>query len=253
MRPLFNNEIVKLDIKNIACSVCSIRLQNWDHVIEHLELVHGVTLMFKNKMIPYELDSNSCALCSRDFSAFMLLDSHMNTHYGNYVCRSCGDSFATEVRLKAHAKIHATGNYPCPVCNKMFPLQIYMKKHVTASHSDKLKFKCFHCDVMFKSEYKRHSHVVKCHAEYAESITCELCGKMFDWMKHFIRHMKRKHASEYNCVHCGRFFESKKALMHHEVTHTGVKQFTCLVCRKSYYSNASLKSHMKYLHKNIKL
>lgn len=252
MRPSWNNEMIKLDIQNISCRVCNTRFLQWADVLEHLKIFHKITFQYKNKMIPYVLDNDRyCAICHEKFTAFTLLETHLNKHYRNYTCEYCGDPFITALRLKAHEKIHDTGRFVCVYCSKVFSLEIYMKKHVSFVHSNELKVKCRYCSEVFKNDHQRQAHVVISHVERLESITCELCGTMFSWMRHFVRHMKRTHGTEHRCNQCGTFFASEKLLKEHEVRHTGVKKYKCLVCFKSYFSLPSLKSHMKYVHKRV--
>ncbi|KOB67029.1 Uncharacterized protein OBRU01_20316 [Operophtera brumata] len=252
MRPSWKNETIKIDIKDATCSICNTRLLNWSDVLEHLKQIHNITFQSKHKMIPYILDNDkSCVICNEKFTAFVLLDAHLNKHYRNYTCEYCGEPFITAVRLKAHEKIHDTGRFPCPSCDKVFTLEKYMKKHASFVHSNDLKVKCYHCSEVFKSEHQRQAHIVISHKEHVDTITCELCGNVFSWMRKFVRHMKRAHGTEHRCNQCGTFFASKKLLLEHAVRHTGVKEFKCPICFRRYYSLPSLKSHMKYGHTEV--
>lgn len=75
---------------------------------------------------------------------------------------------------------------------------------------------------------------------------CNHCGKMFDSMVDFRKHIKTHDgAKPYNCHICGRSFGFEAVLKKHLMFHNGQKPFQCLVCSAAYTSANDLRMHAK--------
>ncbi|KAG6439312.1 hypothetical protein O3G_MSEX000667 [Manduca sexta] len=249
MRPYFLNEILKLDTENLLCVVCYTPIYKWNDMFQHLKDKHQIELdLAYRKVIPFNLGVElKCALCSQLFINYMLLDGHMNSHYNNYVCGDCGDTFLTAPRLKSHMKIHLTGKYPCEQCGKVFKLEHYKKKHEAVVHKLTLYYKCAHCGMKFGSERERKNHVTEVHSDKVKIITCELCGKTFNWRHYFVSHMRKTHShKKHACPNCEKRFVDKSDLDGHiAAKHNGVKKFQCTSCDRKYSSRPGLMMHLK--------
>lgn len=250
MRPFWMNEVLKLDIDNLLCTVCCIVINNWNEMFRHLKEKHDVILdLAYTRVIPYTLkaDDLKCALCKESFTNYMHLDGHMNAHYNNYVCDDCGDTFLSHSRLKQHRKIHDVGKFACNMCSKVFTLEKYRRKHEELVHKQLSKYKCWYCPEKFTGEYHRHIHCLQNHKEKVKIITCELCGQTFTWRQYYLHHMKRKHENikRFKCSHCEKKFLNQYELKEHELRHAGQKNFECPICKKRYVSANSLKQHGK--------
>ncbi|XP_026743965.1 zinc finger protein 583-like isoform X3 [Trichoplusia ni] len=256
MRPYWMNEVLKLDIDNLLCTVCCIVINNWNEMFRHLREKHNVHLdQAYTRVIPYVLRSDlQCALCKESFSNYMHLDGHMNAHYNNYVCDDCGVTFLAQNRLKQHVKIHNIGKYPCSMCKKVFSLEKYRRKHEETVHKQMCKFKCLYCPEKFTGEYVRHLHCLEAHKDKVKTITCEQCGKVFTWRQYYMNHMKKKHDNirNYECDECDKKFFSNYELKDHVLRHIGKKNYECGVCHKKYYSMLALKQHGKQHRKDEK-
>ncbi|XP_063543918.1 zinc finger protein 426-like [Cydia strobilella] len=262
LRPLWLNEILKVDIENLLCTVCCTPLVTWNDMFLHLTEKHG--LVFDEaytRVIPYILKSDlHCALCKANFPNYHHLDSHMNAHYNNYMCSECGDTFVASSRLKKHLKIHDTGRFICDECGKVFSLDKYRKKHVELVHKQEQKIQCLYCPEKFLNTYPRHLHVLEHHREKVKTITCELCGKTFDWRPYFLVHVRRKHNDEKNyiCRYCDRRFFMKIECKRHEMSaHLKINtkcrvvaqlpqkpgKYACSFCGKQYLNKNCLITH----------
>lgn len=250
LRPRWNNELIKVDIHDLKCTVCDLQIHLWETIFTHLEENHDITITCKNKLVPFDLATdNKCVLCLESFTSISQLDSHMNKHYPNYICGVCGERFATVSRHRSHEKTHQTGKYPCKICNKVFALSKYMRKHVALKHMKVKLNKCRYCEESFASEYNRQAHVAKEHNEHLQIYTCEVCGETFDWDRTFTRHMTRRHSTQFYCKICAKSFSSSKLLDYHNTIHNG-DSFECPICQRCYSSFNTLRSHVKFSHKN---
>ncbi|XP_052757216.1 zinc finger protein 546-like isoform X2 [Galleria mellonella] len=249
LRPHWLNEVIRVDITNMACNECYIRIPTWNELFEHLRDTHNVELdEAYTRVIPYKLtNDHKCALCDMNFSHFHFLDAHMNAHYNNYVCADCGDTFITECRLKKHVLIHSNERFPCQECGKVFTLNKYRTKHVNFVHKTGKHFKCLYCDCKYSTELERHMHVVKEHKEKVKTITCEICGLTFTWRAYYLAHVRKKHSTDkkFKCEYCLRQFVSRHDLKMHIMRHKGQKTVECSHCDKKFVTKAELRSHAK--------
>ncbi|KAM3957630.1 uncharacterized protein ACR2FA_008336 [Aphomia sociella] len=254
LKPHWLNEVIRMDVENLACKECYVFIPTWNDMFQHLNEIHDVQLdEAYTRVIPYKLTSDyKCALCTTTFPHFHFLDSHMNAHYNNYVCAECGDTFVSECRLKKHVQIHSNGKFPCQECGKVFTLKKYMTKHVNFVHKQEKIFKCLYCDAKFSGEYERHTHVVEHHNEKVKVVTCEICGKTFNWRPYYLAHMRKKHNNDkkYKCEFCMKRFLAKHELRMHVMRHKGEGACECSFCGKRFVTKAELRSHLRTHYKN---
>lgn len=248
MRPHWVNEVLKLDIENLQCTVCCKPIEKWIDMFEHLKNNHDVDLSEAyTRVIPYKLTVDlSCALCGDKYVIYHNLDGHMNCHYSNYICGECGDTFLSENRLKKHLENHSVGKFPCKICGKVFSLEKYRKKHFDGVHTREAKVKCLYCTEKFRGEYARHLHVVKNHKEKVRKFTCEICDKDFDWRPYYLKHLRLTHGNKqkkHSCKLCDKSFTMPYQLKNHEDWHNSESSHVCSICSKKFTSKAYLQKH----------
>ncbi|XP_012546285.1 zinc finger protein 652 isoform X3 [Bombyx mori] len=230
MRPHAMNEILKLDVNNLICVVCCIPMDDWNGLFRHLKNTHGVVFTYAYKrVIPYILDEEpDCVLCKQHFTNYIQLDFHMNSHYDNYVCDDCGQTFISAARLKNHAKNHS-------------------KKQEAVVHKARLYYKCYYCPEKLPSERERKEHIEANHREKIKEIGCDMCGKIFNWRQYYIEHLRKVHGDrKYECTACDKKFSQNRDLRRHvESRHNGAKNHVCPMCERRYSSKAALVTHFK--------
>lgn len=206
MRPHCMNEILRVDVENLLCVVCCTVIDDWNAIFQHLKS-HDVELdQAYKRVIPYSLNSsNQCALCQEKFSTYMILDTHMNTHYSNYVCGDCGDIYLTAARLKKHMESHVA-NPSKVIWNK----ESLLKKLTS--------YKCPHCPARFPTQSDKQRHLLSRHKDKVAVLTCGLCGKSFNWNRSYTSHMRNVHSEKYQCSMCGKIFGRENDLKAHEMS-----------------------------------
>ena len=89
---------------------------------------------------------------------------------------------------------------------------------------------------------------------YNKKPKCTICGKSFVNTTILNKHINaiHKNISQYQCLYpeCGKSFRTGYRLYVHELSHKGIKPFSCSICKKSFAEKGTLKVHMQS-HSNI--
>ncbi|KAJ8705668.1 hypothetical protein PYW08_012714 [Mythimna loreyi] len=248
--------VIKLDITYLNCALCDKDIKHLDDLIKHLKEEHNKPMYLdaKSHIVPFRFDSPElkCVICSAEFSYFKLLQEHMNSHFGNYICDICGGGFVTYRLLVNHVKRHDNGEYKCDQCDKTFKNQIKVHEHIMRTHLGQSKRnKCNYCEERFVDYWKKMDHMVKEHGMAPVVLRCSACDRTFDNQRSLSRHTKKDHLLErrHKCSECDMRFFEKSGLQKHMAKHTGLRQFRCEVCLKAYARKNTLREHMR-IHAN---
>ena len=131
----------------------------------------------------------------------------------------------------------------CEYCFKSFNSTRNLSSHIQSDHKLK-EYECNFCAVRFSKKENCHKHISEAHGELAKQ--CEICGKGFKSLTGFKNHKKIFHddASKLSkCHYCGKVFSDISHLARQLMLHTGVKNFVCLVCNKSFVEKRNLTKH----------
>lgn len=196
-----HNYMVKLDITNLKCDICQMKIDTLEQIIEHLTTVHDKFYYgtIKNHILPFKFDKKiiKCVVCGNFYSNFKVLLEHMNTHYRNYVCKVCDSGFVTKKILQTHAYRHKTGVFNCSYCSKIFNTHIKKREHEKAVHIlFNMRSKCGYCGEKFTDYAKKNSHEVKVHGAKKIVLECQACDKTFDNQRSLTVHTKTFHLME---------------------------------------------------------
>ncbi|XP_052861521.1 zinc finger protein 883-like [Anopheles cruzii] len=193
-----------------------------------------------------------CKRCNLKFDSQKELKSHKHSEHRDYICDSCGMSFAVKFSLDEHRKRHEPVRpYKCEYC----PLEYYTKAekhfHVRQVHLKTYEVKCKECGLRFKhnAELKQHS---KSHTNQ-RWYECAQCGSSFKSHTHLNRHVKGVHELQrHQCEHCSMSYcRRDKLRMHIEKKHNIQMYFVCDICLQSYNTSKQLNEHKNH-HQNPK-
>lgn len=248
--------VVKLDITDLTCNICSKKINTLNDLLTHLNKEHNkiVHTDLKSHFLPFKFDTDrlTCCLCDNNYDSFKKLQEHMHSHFRNFVCDICGAGYVNQGRLTRHAKTHIKGTFPCNYCDKTYDTVIKKNSHERVYHvSSNVLSKCGYCDEAFKYHYMRAKHMTEVHGIKTGDYKCTACDNIYASAKQRNRHIKRHHLMErkHKCPLCDTKFFSKYDIKKHMVKHTGVKEFQCKICSKSYSARSSLAGHMR-IHNN---
>lgn len=194
-----------------------------------------------------------CTYCSEKFEDFRSLVLHRKLHLRPLLCEQCWDGFYTENELSAHTcrpSMYKEKDKSkkvlrqCDQCGKSYPpgyITIHMR-----THSSERPYCCKFCPKKFKVLGGLHSHILWNHKR-TRNHKCEVCNATFISSSSRSSHIRKNHLKEkkYGCESCGKRFFSKSELQRHSLTHTGVKNFHCHLCDKSYQTRYGLNVHLK--------
>lgn len=256
LKRLVNNRrenILKVDVSEIACKICSIQLPGLSELKTHLKHDHEKPIdpELKDNIIPFKLEATEggykCVICEENFIKVRILVIHMSVHFNNYSCEVCGSGFMTLRLLKKHLEVHECGNFPCDRCNKVFSTPYKRTLHIRGVHMKQYPRRCPMCPERFNSNYKRTIHLQDVHNQSTRVHKCETCGRAFNLKYHLICHTRSVHLQERNqqCDICHQRFCNKETLKRHMVIHTGEKNYKCEVCGMAFLRRKNLKDHLR--------
>ena len=244
--------VVKLDITALKCKLCNGDFSALDKFILHLNNIHEkkIDMDYTNHIFPFKFDDDlfKCIFCGQTFSRFRTLVGHMHLHYRNYICTICDTGFVNRNTLTQHALNHKTGTFVCDHCPKVFNTQGNKRFHERVVHTHgKRKYKCGYCKEMFKEHEQKVNHVASVHSVVASKLACQACDRVFNTRRKLNTHIKKDHLMEktHKCTECDMAFYSTTKLKSHMVSHTGLKEFQCSVCKKFFGRKKTLNVHMR--------
>lgn len=246
--------LVKLDVTALRCKICDSPIETLELLMGHLKAAHSrnLDLAIKNHMVPFKFEAEGlrCCVCSSAFHRFRALQVHMNAHRRNYVCGVCDAGFVNRHMLRCHSDGHKVGTFPCERCPKEFRTRRSRRLHERAAHGPSLPHKCGHCGERFKENWNKNEHLSRVHGVRAPAVQCRACERSFDSQQRWLLHMKRDHLMQrqHQCTSCEKAFYAKRELADHMVKHTGLREFRCELCSKSYGRLKTLKEHLRRLH-----
>ncbi|XP_063836758.1 zinc finger protein ZFP2-like [Ostrinia nubilalis] len=250
-----HRNMLKVDLTRIDCRLCPENITNLDDFKKHISSVHNKKYYFdfKDLILPFKLTKNEmkCAVCDVIFPYFHALNKHMNVHFSNYVCETCGLGFVDKGRFVMHQQRHEEGDYPCETCGKVFKAQYNRDLHNDRVHMKRGRVYCPKCDIRLMSYHQKLKHLVEVHGEEPLSFTCNVCDKVFETRRTLTIHRRKDHLKDYRyiCQCCGQKFFTRFALNNHMPVHTGARDFKCKVCEKTYPRLKTLKDHIR-IHTN---
>lgn len=249
---------LKIDITNLNCKLCKEKIHEFSALKDHLVSVHNkkVTQSFDGVM-PLKLsqDNIQCVICEAQYSEHKLLIQHMNIHYKNFICLTCGSSYVTEHNLRNHSLTHVNGNYACKGCDKTFHTKRARNHHEAEIHRQLKRYRCEICNVNFRYYRGRILHNAEVHALNVEQVKvrkmfdCEYCEMKFhsksDLKDHLPSHKREK---KLRCEVCGVTFHRKRSLTIHKRIHLTDTEVCCDACGAIFCDECSLKQHIKDHH-----
>ena len=187
------------------------------------------------------------------------------TKYRWFSCNRCKRTYANPDELKAHKC--PLRQHKCGQCGATFIKSGFLHRHEQTVHSNAKSYSCDRCGKVFSTSGKLKQHqksntCMKYHCT-SELFPCSFCQFSFTMKSYLIKHIKRHHPVEYLsdshvdppeeekeekqcvCSHCGKSFESNKALKSHSCIQQVQVLYLCTDCGKGFTNHYGLKQHQR--------
>ncbi|XP_063630849.1 zinc finger protein 652-like [Cydia splendana] len=212
----------------VQCAICDKLLCHNRSLRQHYYLLHAAVNPVK------------CELCHKQFRNAGVLHYHQCPHKKGLPrpaptqdCAECSLHFPNRAQYKAHLQTlkHTSRDlykFECEVCKKRFRYKHWMRDHVDWIHRGLKKYSCSRCESSFGAFTSLRRHVARAHDKVAatrETHVCDLCGKTF---------------------------KVKKSLEEHQLTHYGLRPFSCGSCPAAFSYRAALYTHTRLKHRGGK-
>jgi len=207
------------------------------------------------KSVPTSNMRVPCTVCG-DMLHPSSLKRHLRLHTDEkpYGCTICDKRFRDSSGLRFHEKVHSDDRaFQCEQCIKSFVRLNEYKRHKKRIHDDIKDRVCETCGQAFMMDSNLKKHMYLDHG-LGMKYDCERCGNPFYTPNGLKRHSMicaDKTEAVYQCTECGKTYPSKSKLEAHEVAHTGVRNFKCKECDKTFLHAGSLINHTKSAHLSV--
>lgn len=196
-----HKNMIKIDLTRIDCRLCQATIDDLEEFKRHITSVHSKKYYFdyKDSVLPFRLTKEElkCALCDVIFPYFHALNKHMNEHFSNYVCETCGLGFVDKGRFMMHQQRHEEGDFPCETCGKIFKAQYNRDLHIDRVHKKRGRVYCPKCDIKLMSYPQKLKHLVEVHGEEPLSFPCNMCDKICETRRTLTIHRRKDHLKDY--------------------------------------------------------
>ncbi|KAG6460272.1 hypothetical protein O3G_MSEX011882 [Manduca sexta] len=196
-----HKNMIKIDLTRIDCRLCPVKINDLEEFKRHIVTTHKKKYYFdfKDSVLPFRLTKEEikCALCNVIFPYFHALNKHMNEHFSNYVCETCGLGFVDKGRFVMHQQRHDQGDFPCETCGKMFKAEYNRDLHIDRVHRKRGRVYCPKCDIKLMSYPQKLKHLVEAHGEQPLSFPCTMCEKVCETRRTLTIHWRKDHLKDF--------------------------------------------------------
>ncbi|KAG7306821.1 hypothetical protein JYU34_008266 [Plutella xylostella] len=268
--------------QNCTCHVCDRTYTNTRNLKRHIETCHGERGEYKccfctkvytsnqslrrHQRIRHNPKITNVKSIPLEVLNGVYDEDVVKNHNNGYQCRKCKKTFYSEPVLRQHMKLAHSFSSFYKYCRSVLLKQETLKLETQANKF----YNCEFCNYVFSNVYELKNHMHSNHdVEYCLS-TCNVCFNKFYSKETACEHKKicLPPADANACSHCDKLFTDVSSLQFHarifhpqsqitdqDVTSTNTEDVTaessvynCPHCQRVYYSDRSLKHHMKLKH-----
>ncbi|XP_073812574.1 uncharacterized protein isoform X18 [Musca autumnalis] len=200
-----------------------------------------------------------CEKCSKTFSSKASFEHHMVAKHVpreefKFECPECKKKFSCDTLFTEHQKEHQQQlpikQFMCEICGKCLPKRKALTMHKFKVHKPKKPAQCNICDKWFVTRDNMRWHRFNMHTAADVEHRCDVCGFVASSPSALYQHNRFKHDPEkkHKCTACEKAFKTRKQLIEHMATHTGIDLYKCPCCDKSFKFQSNYTNHLKRIH-----
>ncbi|XP_013103516.2 zinc finger protein Xfin [Stomoxys calcitrans] len=205
--------------KSLACDQCELKFNNQTNLRTHLKRIHGVTFeVFK------------CPHCARIYHKPSSLSRHL---------LSAHNDIKAELSQATNGDVGYMENDPQFLAeNVLQELKQFQKAIAVTEHIEG-------CEISQAVESSENKTVITSieDAVVEEIIIKDRLNPQDIIMEHKVQRIKRSDGYYYICEYCSKEFRKRWSYIRHHRTHTKVRPYVCVVCKKSFPTQNELKRH----------
>ncbi|XP_021368275.1 zinc finger and BTB domain-containing protein 49-like isoform X7 [Mizuhopecten yessoensis] len=137
-------------------------------------------------------------------------------------------------------------SFPCDMCEIVYSSVEDLKTHQKCHRNGPAEYRCEICCGVLVNSDQLHGHMMNLHKNQFKHM-CYDCGRGFNCYTSFNNHNRLFHRTDLKCPVCKickKIFPFESNLRQHSIKHSGVREFKCDNCGKSFKYKHTLKEHM---------
>ena len=213
--------------------------------------VHKLVWMFHQSVCkrkhPHPLFE--CVTCTQVFTQEkeLLAHQYLCNCSRTFFCVTCKKTFLSQLDLSQHTctpPISKERKLHCTVSDRKFPSVRHLDQHTSSFDSNKQRYRCGICSMLFSSLKALGTHVDWHRINDKKTHKCEKCAKVFR-----TEYLRRRHMVEHDrCPTCGKCFVGKASLDFHILSHTDTEStasYKCRQCKMAFGKQSDYTRHMR--------
>lgn len=258
-----NDNLIKVDITDMKCNICSRDVVDVDTLMAHLSQEHQKPVKFNARfgILPYKQNTENqwvCVYCQRMFAEFIAFKRHIATHFMQFTCDKCGTSFVSDHALRDHhrqVKCFRTAYHPRngKIMKSRGNAEIILQCSTACPFRTwKNNFSCVFCRHQSNDPTTLRIHMVSRHANYdvqaafykklgkdflsidVTNLQCKLCFMSVPTFDTLTYHLKNDHQQPIN-------LDAQLGVLPFRLNDGSI--WKCTICPNEFKDFISLKKH----------
>uniref|UniRef100_A0A3P8TGB6 C2H2-type domain-containing protein n=1 Tax=Amphiprion percula TaxID=161767 RepID=A0A3P8TGB6_AMPPE len=238
-------------LKPFQCEICNRAFHLEVNLIRHHKIHSNQTELVRSPTLGINSNKTQNDICSHDNGTLNQDADITSTENQNKTCpcHSCSKGFLSLSKLQRHMMIH-TGQRPfgCDICGKTFRQKTHLRVHYrTHAWSKYHKQRSLYinrppsgvsCDISSVNHLDQNTLTLQnavVHVRKVSNVTVKKTQT--------VKSVQNPGNIQHKCFQCLKCFPSASKLQRHEMVHTGLRPFCCLICGKTFRQAPHLKTH----------
>ena len=271
------HNVVTARIRSCKCPHCNKEVKYASNLQAHIRAIHRTHLPQKCTTCEFVAHSSSklrrhvsvvhlreptkCSSCDFETKNPETLKKHrVNQHDKELLCRYCSYKTKKTNHIRRHELTHSNvADYMCDKCDFRTKTPQSLKTH--GLYHESPKYICDQCQYTSFNSANFATHKKTKHGTAQHK--CDLCGQIFQYLRHLVRHQDNHQAVKFDCKECEKKFSRKDKLKEHGLEEhdlsdhdveekVSTKSVSCPECGKLFTQSKHLSRHKASAHGGLK-